>query len=167
MIWLVPRGVSGEKAMVVLRFGDGDHLRAILSRSEVDYRGRVFLEHGTLLLYAEGTSGDVFDLRTGRRVDPAGIPALQEAIRHLHGCESRWVESVPVHEKHDGDTVWRGEVQVFDLVGHPTAKRAYAWSHATEGTKRKFVAVLGVPPVVDAKAAVQASVVATFKKAQN
>jgi hypothetical protein len=26
-------------------------------------------------------------------VDPAGIPALQDAIRHMHGCESRWVES--------------------------------------------------------------------------
>jgi len=76
-------------------------------------------------------------------VDAAGLPALVEAIRHLHGCEARWVESVPVHETHEGRTVWDGEVQVFDLVGHPKAQRAYAWSHATTGTKRRFVAVLG------------------------
>ncbi len=101
-------------------------------------------------------------------MDPAGLPALQDAIRHMHGCESRWVESVPVHEKtHDGETVWEGEVQVFDLVGHPHAGRAYAWSYATEGTKRRFVAVLGLPPVVDAKSAVQASIVAQHKKTQS
>lgn len=79
--------------------------------------------------------------------DPAGIPALQGAIRHAHGCESRWVSSVPVHEEREGKTVWDGVVQVFDLVGHPKAKRAYAWSHATEGTPRRFHVVLGIPPV--------------------
>jgi len=80
------------------------------------------------------------------RVDPAALRALVEAIRHMHGCEARWVESVSVHETlPDGRTVWDGEVQVFDLVGHPKATRAYAWSHATEGTKRRFHAVLGLP----------------------
>lgn len=100
-------------------------------------------------------------------MDPAGLPALLDAIRHLHGCEARWVESVPVHETHGGQTVWDGEVQVFDLVGHPTAKRAFAWSYATDGTKRKFVAVLGLPPVVDARTAVQAAIVAQYKKTQS
>jgi hypothetical protein len=34
-------------------------------------------------------------------------------------------------------------VQVFDLAGHPTATRAYAWSSPIEGsTKRRFFAVL-------------------------
>ena len=100
-------------------------------------------------------------------MNPAGLPALLDAIRHLHGCEAIFVESVPVHETHEGKTVWDGEVQVFDLVGHPKAKRAYAWSHATEGAKRKFVAVLGLPPVVDARTAVQASIVAQYKKTQS
>jgi hypothetical protein len=79
--------------------------------------------------------------------DPAGTPALQDAIRQLHGCESRWIESVPVREEREGKTVWDGVVQVFVLVGHPKAKRAYAWSHATEGTPRRFHVVLGIPPV--------------------
>jgi hypothetical protein len=31
--------------------------------------------------------------------DPAGFPALIDAIRHVHGCEAAWMESPPVHEK--------------------------------------------------------------------
>lgn len=93
-------------------------------------------------------------------MDPAGVDALRDAIRHMHGCESKWIESVPVTETFNGETVWDGEVQVFELVAHPKAKRAYAWSYATEGTKRKFVAVLGLGPVKDAIAAVRASIAA-------
>jgi hypothetical protein len=93
-------------------------------------------------------------------MDPAGLPALVDAIRDMHDCEATWVESVPVHEVFQGATVWEGEVQVFDVAGHPTATRCYAWSHATEGTKRRFYAVLHVPPVDSPAAAVRASVVA-------
>jgi hypothetical protein len=32
-------------------------------------------------------------------MDAAGLPALVEAIRHLHGLEAKWLESVPVTEK--------------------------------------------------------------------
>jgi len=97
-------------------------------------------------------------------MDPAGLPALVEAIRHMHGCEATFVESVPVREAFQGATVWEGEDQVFDLRGHPTAKRAYAWSHATEGAKRRFYAVLHVPPVDSPAAAVRASIVADARQ---
>lgn len=93
-------------------------------------------------------------------VDPAGLPALEDAIRHLHGCEPTWVESVPVTETYDGKVAWDGEVQVFDLRGHPKTKRAYAWSYATDGAKRRFVAVLQLGPVIDAVTAVRASIAA-------
>ena len=96
-------------------------------------------------------------------MDPAGLPALVEAIRHLHGCGATFVSSVPVHETLLGSTVWDGEVQVFALQGHPTAKLAYAWSHATEGAKRRFVAVLHEPPVISPADAVRASIVADAK----
>ena len=93
------------------------------------------------------------------------VAALQEAIRNLHGCESRWVEAVPVHEQHEGRAVWQGVVQVFDLIDHPTATRAYAWSHeAGPGGKRRFVAVLHAPPVDFPAAAVRASIVAEGRK---
>lgn len=66
-------------------------------------------------------------------MDEAGIPALQDAIKHMHGCDSIWLESVSVTEMFKDKVVWDGEVQVFALKGHPKAKRAYAWSHATFG----------------------------------
>jgi hypothetical protein len=39
--------------------------------------------------------------------------------------------------------VWESAVHIFDLEGHPTASRAYAWSSSIEGSdKRRFFAVL-------------------------
>jgi hypothetical protein len=90
-------------------------------------------------------------------MDAAGLPALVEAIRHMHGLDAKWLASVPVHEKHDGRTVWEGEVQVF-AVTHPKASRVYAWSHETEGGKRRFHAVLGASPVDSAEMAVRTAI---------
>lgn len=86
--------------------------------------------------------------------------ALKKTIRNLHGCESVWVESVPVIETFQGRMVWDGVVQVFDLKGHPTATRCYAWSHATTGRKRRFVAVLHQGPVDSPEKAVRAAIAA-------
>jgi hypothetical protein len=102
----------------------------------------------------------------GVLMDHAGLPALLDAIRHLHGCGATWVESVPVHERTDaGATVWEGEVQVFDLVDHPKAQRGYAWSHAVEGGngRRRFHVVLGLPPVDGPAMAVRTSVLAEYR----
>jgi hypothetical protein len=97
-------------------------------------------------------------------MDPAGLPALEEAIRHLHSAEPRFVESVPVRVELAGELLWDGEVQVFDLAGHPSSTRCYAWSYATEGEKRQFVAVLHVPQVESPEQAVQAYVVQATRK---
>ena len=64
----------------------------------------------------------------------------------------------------EGDTVWEGVVEVFDLIDHPTAKRCYAWSHAIDGsTKRKFIAVLHQGPVDSPRNAVKAAIVGGYK----
>lgn len=97
-------------------------------------------------------------------MDLAGLPALLEAIRHMHGCEATWLESVHVTEMFEGNIVWDGEVQVFLIWGREDATRVYAWSSAAEGSRRRFVAVLGVGPIHDAVAAVRASIVADNKK---
>lgn len=90
----------------------------------------------------------------------AEITALQRTIHDLHGCESQWVASVPVKEVFQGRTVWEGVVEVFDLIGYPTAKRCYAWSHAVEGSKkRRYVAVLHQGPVDSPEKAVRAAIV--------
>ena len=93
----------------------------------------------------------------GPLMDAAGLPALVEAIRHMHGLEATWLESVPVVETHEGETVWAGEVQVF-AVEHPKASRVYAWSHETSAKKRRFHVVLGIPPVTGPERAVRVAV---------
>lgn len=99
-------------------------------------------------------------------MDPAGIPALQNAIRQLHGLESTWLHSVPVVETHHGKTVWDGDVQVFAVTGHARATRAYAWSHDVLPGKRRFQVVLGLPPVDSAQSAVRAAVASLRKTDQ-
>ncbi len=89
-----------------------------------------------------------------------GRTSIRKAIRDLHGCESTWVESVPGTESFQGETVWDGTVEVFDLEGHPIATRAYAWSHAVDGSeKRRYVAVLQQGSVDSPQAAVRAAIV--------
>src|ERR1017187_2525633 len=94
------------------------------------------------------------------------ISRVQVAIMQLHNCGATWRETVPVHEVFRGKTVWQGDVEVFDLTGHPKAKRCYAWSHldGANDEHTRFVAVLEIPPVESAKTAVQASIMADGKK---
>ena len=53
--------------------------------------------------------------------------AFQLAIQETHGSRSQLIERVSVVETFEGDTVWEGEVLVFDLLDHPTAQYCYAW----------------------------------------
>lgn len=86
---------------------------------------------------------------------------LKEAVESQHGCKASFAQSVPVKETFGGKTVWEGVVHVFDLTDHPKAKRAYAWSSPIEGsTKRRFFAVLHVPPITSPAEAVRAAIVA-------
>ncbi|OFV97017.1 MAG: hypothetical protein A3F68_03090 [Acidobacteria bacterium RIFCSPLOWO2_12_FULL_54_10] len=87
------------------------------------------------------------------------IQDLQDVIRKLHGVESKHVSSVPVKEVYQGQTVWDGVVEVFELTGHPNAKKAYAWSYETDAQKRRSAAVLHVPPIDSPGAAVRAAIV--------
>jgi hypothetical protein len=95
-------------------------------------------------------------------MDYIGEP--KSAIRRLHDCESDHVETVSVKEVFQGQTVWEGAVEVFNLRGHPKARRAYAWSHATDDKGKRFVAVLELPPVDSAQSAVKAAIVDEAKK---
>ena len=62
------------------------------------------------------------------------IEALQKAIFNLHGCKSKWVESVPIKEIFEGETVWEGVVQIFDLIDHPTATLCHMnWKRQKRG----------------------------------
>ncbi len=95
------------------------------------------------------------------------IARLQTAVQHLHNCGAVYRETMQVHEVFNGQTVWQGDVEVFDLHGHPKAKRAYAWAHidGPKDERERFVAVLEIPPVDSAKRAVQVQIVKDHKVA--
>jgi hypothetical protein len=57
------------------------------------------------------------------------------------------------------EAYFTGEVQVFQLVGHPTAERCYAWSQAV-GRERRVHAVLYGATVDTAAKAVRATIAA-------
>jgi hypothetical protein len=92
------------------------------------------------------------------------IENLKGAVEGLHHCKATFVESVEVIETFRQKTVWEGIVSVFALKGHPQADKCYAWSSPIQGsTKRKFFAVLGLPPVLSVKDAVRAAIVQEYK----
>ena len=94
------------------------------------------------------------------------LDRLQVAIQELHKCGAVHRQTVPVHEVFRGKTVWQGEVEVFDLNGHPKAKRCYAWSHldGPNDERTRFVAVLEIPPVVSPETAVRVQIVTDAKE---
>lgn len=75
------------------------------------------------------------------------------------------MKSVPVKEVFNGQTVWEGLVEVFDLKGHPKTNRVYAWSHETDNPDdpERHVTVLHIPPVVSPITAVRAAIIQEFR----
>jgi hypothetical protein len=88
------------------------------------------------------------------------IEELRDTIRRLHGAEATHVESVPVKETFRGETVWEGIVEVFELTGHATAHRVYAWAHETDDPDKpiRHVTVLHLHPIKSAQDAVRAAI---------
>lgn len=90
---------------------------------------------------------------------------LRDAVQNMHGGTATLAQSVPVRETFEGHAVWEGVVHVFDLVGHPTATRAYAWSSPIEGSdKRRFFAVLHTDRINSPIEAVRAAIVAEHRR---
>jgi hypothetical protein len=86
------------------------------------------------------------------------LDALESAIRLQHKCRPTHKETVFVHEKtKDDETVWKGNVEVFDLKGHIETKTCYAWEHREENGDIKIFAILGRDFISSANRAVQAA----------
>jgi hypothetical protein len=80
---------------------------------------------------------------------------LRQAISKVHGSDAVHVATVPVR-KSDDDVRWEGNVEVFDLLSHPTAKRSYAWGYPVgEVEPSNIFAILEVPPIDSAEKAVK------------
>jgi hypothetical protein len=92
------------------------------------------------------------------------IPQFKGAIEALHGVKATHVESVPVKEQFQGETVWDGIVEVFHVEGHPKTDKAYAWWHDTgDPGKPLLVTVMHIHPALSPAAAVRAFIVQQFR----
>ena len=96
------------------------------------------------------------------------IEELRALIREIHEVEATHVESVPVTETFNGQTVWDGTVEVFRLHDHPEAEHVYAWSHDTDDPEnpKRHVTVLHIGPVTSPQNAVRAAIVQEFRNAR-
>lgn len=73
----------------------------------------------------------------------ADADLLKRVIELQHGGTGTFVQSVRVHKVPANKADWDGMVHVFDLKGHPKAKRAFAWSSPIKGgTAPRYFAVL-------------------------
>ncbi len=88
------------------------------------------------------------------------IAQLKQVVESQRGGTATFMQTVPVRETHGEQTVWDGVGSVFELDHHPRAKLAYAWSYELSDAKRRFSAVLHVPPFTWPARAVQAAIVA-------
>ena len=71
-----------------------------------------------------------------------------------------------MHETFQGKTAGKGVVEVFELVNHPQAKEAYAWSYTIDAGETRHVAVLVVPPIDSPADAVRAAIIAESQKSK-
>ena len=95
-------------------------------------------------------------------MDQPLLGAFQDAIRDLHGCESRYVSSHEIDED-----AWEGTVHVFALERHPTAYVCYAWRVDLDDPERvRCVAVPHEGPVDGPVSAVRAVVLRGMRHQQ-
>lgn len=75
-----------------------------------------------------------------------------------HKCQCVHRATVFVHERTEyGLTIWKGNVEIFDLKAHPTAKICYAWKYKV-GNRSKIFTILGNKLIISAQRAVQAMI---------
>ncbi len=90
---------------------------------------------------------------------------IKRGVENLHNCSAVLQEVVSVKETFENEVVWEGSVLIFNLNGHPEADKCYAWASPVEGSeKRKFYAVLHIPPVDSPERAIRASIIQDYRK---
>ena len=87
------------------------------------------------------------------------LARIKKAIEIAAECPAQHLETARVVEVFRSQTMWDGEVEIFQLEGHPKAKRAYGWER-----NGRVTTVLEIPPVDSANTAVRASIIASVRK---
>jgi hypothetical protein len=83
------------------------------------------------------------------------LDVLKATVQLKHKCKAVHAESVRVVERSQGRTVWKGMVEVFELAGHASAMRCYAWIEIPSGAERQCVSILQKGLVISPETAVK------------
>jgi hypothetical protein len=52
------------------------------------------------------------------------IDRVRLVVEHMHDCSAVHAGRVFVRDEFNGQVAWEGDVEIFDLINHPKAKRA-------------------------------------------
>ena len=90
------------------------------------------------------------------------IDELKDTIR---GVDSSHVETVAVKESFEGEIIWEGEVEVFELYDHPETDKLYAWVHEMDDIDNleRHVTVLHIDPIISPQLAVRAAIIQEYR----
>jgi hypothetical protein len=86
------------------------------------------------------------------------ILLLQAAIEELHKCEAIHCKTVFVDERFEGITIWIGDVEVFELIGHPKAANCFGWVHQDDRGGVRPITILELWPINSPQMAVKTAV---------
>ena len=84
------------------------------------------------------------------------LDLLRDVIQRRHKMRCTHIRSERVREVLDDGTPWEGIVEVFACIDSQ-ALLVYAWSYESAEGERRYVAVLGKPPVGSPREAVRAA----------
>jgi len=86
------------------------------------------------------------------------IENLASGIQKIWGCSAKHLRTVPVRAMFNDKIAWDGEVEVFELAGHPKAKLCYSWGLSDNDGKLDATNVLEIPPVNSPETAVMIAI---------
>jgi len=90
------------------------------------------------------------------------IEETRLAIECIHNCQASHYEDVVVVEKYGPKTLWKRVVHTFHIEEKPKTDICYAWSSPIKGaTKRRYYAILKIPPINSPEKTVRAAIVQT------
>ena len=100
-------------------------------------------------------------------IDNPDSQRLKQTVEAQHGGKATLAQTLLVREYFFGRPNWEGVVHIFDLVDHPKATRAYAWSSpAKDSTEPRMFSVLQTDSIISPKDAIRAAVAAEYHRVE-
>lgn len=95
------------------------------------------------------------------------LEKLRSIIREQYGVRCGHLRSESITDSVGGTTVWQGVVEVFKCIGGRKPVLIYAWVRNSEDGGRRYMAMLGKPPIRTALDAVRAAIAAPHQRSSS